>query len=233
MHPEIVRDAPGACPICGMALEPRTVTLDDAPNPELARHGPAVPDRRGAARCTGRRCWRWATWCSAWGSAAGSTSVNWIGLALATPVVLWAGWPFFERAWASIVNRSPNMFTLIAIGVGAAYVYSVVATLAPGLFPEGFRVHGVVETYFDTAGRHGARAARPGAGAARGQDQHGDPAVAGPGAEDRAHRPRRARRRRAARPRPRRRSCCASGRAKRFPSTAWSSRAAARSTNRW
>ena len=76
---------------------------------------------------------------------------NWIGLALATPVVWWAGWPFFQRGWASIVNRSPNMFTLIALGVGAAYCYSAAATLAPGLFPDGFRVHGVVETYFDTA----------------------------------------------------------------------------------
>ncbi len=76
---------------------------------------------------------------------------NWLGLVLATPVVSWAGWPFFERGWASIVNRSPNMFTLIALGVGAAYVYSAAATLAPGFFPEGFRMHGVVETYFDTA----------------------------------------------------------------------------------
>ena len=84
---------------------------------------------------------------------AASTSrwSNWLGLALATPVVWWAGWPFFERGWASIVNRSPNMFTLIALGVGAAYVYSAAATVAPGIFPEGFRVHGVVETYFDTA----------------------------------------------------------------------------------
>ena len=77
--------------------------------------------------------------------------VNWVGLALATPVVFWAGWPFFERAWASLVNRSPNMFTLIAIGVGAAYGYSAVATIAPGVFPAGFRMHGIVETYFDTA----------------------------------------------------------------------------------
>jgi P-type Cu+ transporter len=76
---------------------------------------------------------------------------NWIGLACATPVVLWAGWPFFERGWASIVNRSANMFTLIALGVGAAYIFSVVATVAPQIFPEGFRVHGVVEPYFDTA----------------------------------------------------------------------------------
>src|SRR3977135_2099589 len=77
--------------------------------------------------------------------------VNWLGLALPTPVVFWAGWPFFERAWASFLNRSPNMFTLIALGVGAAYGYSAMATVVPGLFPPGFRIHGVVETYFDTA----------------------------------------------------------------------------------
>jgi Cu+-exporting ATPase len=76
---------------------------------------------------------------------------NWLGLMLATPVVWWAGWPFFERGWASIVNRSPNMFTLIALGVGAAYVYSAAATLVPEIFPEGFRMHGFVESYFDTA----------------------------------------------------------------------------------
>jgi P-type Cu+ transporter len=76
---------------------------------------------------------------------------NWIGLVCSTPVVLWAGWPFFQRAWASIVNRSPNMFTLIGMGVGASYVYSALGTLAPALFPDGFRDHGVVPTYFDTA----------------------------------------------------------------------------------
>jgi Cu+-exporting ATPase len=78
-------------------------------------------------------------------------ATNWIGLVSATPVVLWAGLPFFERGWASIVHRSPNMFTLIAMGVGAAYLFSVAATLAPGVFPAGFRMHGAVETYFDTA----------------------------------------------------------------------------------
>src|SRR5205823_3402190 len=82
---------------------------------------------------------------------AGPTVVNLIQLLFATPVVLWAGWPFFTRAWDSIVNRSPNMFTLIGIGVGAAYVYSVAATVAPGLFPAGFRMEGRVEPYFDTA----------------------------------------------------------------------------------
>jgi P-type Cu+ transporter len=151
MHPEIVRDEPGTCPICGMALEPRTVTLDEGPNPELLdmtrrfRIGAllgapvfvlAMADMVLGAGLGGRVDIRWT---------------NWLGLLLATPVVWWAGWPFFERGWASIVNRSPNMFTLIALGVGAAFAYSAAATLAPNLFPAGFRMHGVVETYFDTA----------------------------------------------------------------------------------
>jgi Cu+-exporting ATPase len=83
--------------------------------------------------------------------AIGMRTVNWIGLALATPVVFGAGWPFFVRAWASLKYRSPNMFTLIAMGVGSAYLYSAAATIVPEMFPQGFRVHGVVETYFDTA----------------------------------------------------------------------------------
>ena len=126
---------------------------------------------------------------------------NWIGLALATPVVFWAGWPFFERGWASVVNRSPNMFTLIALGVGAAYVYSVVGTVAPDVFPDGFRMHGVVETYFDTAvvitalvllGQVLELRARGRTGAAL-------EAAARPRAEDGARRARRRRRGRAAR----------------------------------
>jgi P-type Cu+ transporter len=151
MHPEIVRDAPGGCPICGMALEPRTVGLEDGPNPELLDMGRrfrigamlaapvfllAMGDMVFGAGLGGRVDLRWT---------------NWLGLAFATPVVWWAGWPFFARGWASIVNRSPNMFTLIALGVGAAYAYSVAATLVPGGFPDGFRMHGAVETYFDTA----------------------------------------------------------------------------------
>src|SRR5207249_487816 len=76
---------------------------------------------------------------------------NWVQLLLATPVVLWCGWPFFQRAWASLVNRSPNMFTLIGLGVGAAYFYSLAATVAPDLFPEGFRMAGRVQPYFETA----------------------------------------------------------------------------------
>jgi P-type Cu+ transporter len=151
MHPEIVRDEPGSCPICGMALEPRTVTVEEPPNPELIDM-----TRRfwiGAALTLPVLVLAMADMLFGMG-LGGRIDMRvtmWIGLVLTTPVVLWAGWPFFERGWASIVNRSPNMFTLIAIGVGAAYIYSVVATLLPGIFPEGFRVHGVVEPYFETA----------------------------------------------------------------------------------
>jgi P-type Cu+ transporter len=150
MHPEIVRDAPGACPICGMALEPRTVTLLDAPNPELVD----MTRRFRIAAVLAVPVFVVTMADMAMGGRLVMTRgmlVNWMGLVLSTPVVFWAGWPFFERAWASVVNRSPNMFTLIALGVGAAFGYSAVATVAPAVFPEGFRMHGMVETYFDTA----------------------------------------------------------------------------------
>jgi P-type Cu+ transporter len=149
MHPEIVRDRPGACPICGMALEPRTISLVDRPNPESAD----MTRRLTIAAVLGAPVFVMTMADMAGGGFAlpRVAIVNWIELALATPVVFWAGWPFFERAWASIVNRSPNMFTLIALGVGAAYMYSALGTAAPGAFPEGFRMHGVVQTYFDTA----------------------------------------------------------------------------------
>ncbi|HEY3304191.1 MAG TPA: heavy metal translocating P-type ATPase [Candidatus Binatia bacterium] len=152
MHPEIVRPEPGSCPICGMALEPRTVTLEEQPNPELIDMT--------------RRFWIGVVLTAPIFFLAMSDLIpgrpverllpigllNWIQLFLATPVVLWCGRPFFERGWASIMNRSPNMFTLIAIGVGAAYVYSVVATIFPNLFPESFRMHnGEVGVYFDAA----------------------------------------------------------------------------------
>ena len=116
---------------------------------------------------------------------------HWMQLALATPVVLWGGWPFFERGWASFRNRSPNMFTLIGIGVGAAYLYSVVATLAPGIFPAGFRGHGgaVAVVLRGGGGDHRAGAARAGAGAAGARaHQRRDPRAARAGAEDRAAR---------------------------------------------
>jgi P-type Cu+ transporter len=151
MHPEIVRDKPGACPICGMALEPRTAGLDDGPNPELID----MTRRFRIAAALAVPVFLLAMGDMVLGMGLGGRVnvawSNWLGLALATPVVWWAGWPFFGRGWASIVNRSPNMFTLIALGVGAAYAYSAAATVLPGVFPDGFRVHGVVETYFDTA----------------------------------------------------------------------------------
>ena len=150
MHPEVVREGPGSCPECGMALEPRTV-VPDAANPELddmtrrfrwaALVGFPVFALAMAEMLLGERVQ----------AAVGRTASNWVQLACATPVVWWAGWPFFARAWASVVNRSPNMFTLIALGVGAAYVYSFAATVAPGLFPAGFRMGDGVEPYFDTA----------------------------------------------------------------------------------
>jgi Cu+-exporting ATPase len=150
MHPEIVRPQPGACPICGMALEPRTITLTDRPNPELAD----MTRRFWIALVLGAPVFVAAMADMATGGSlmlARGAWINWMGLILSTPVVFWAGWPFFERAWSSIVYRSPNMFTLIALGVGAAYAYSALGTLAPWLFPDGFRMHGLVETYFDTA----------------------------------------------------------------------------------
>jgi Cu+-exporting ATPase len=154
MHLEIVQEGPGTCPKCGMALEPMTPTAEDGPDPELV-------DMQ-------RRLWI--------GAALGlpvfliamaeilpapalrawihhhMAATNWVQLVLATPVVLWCGWPFFVRGWASVVHRSLNMFTLIALGVGAAYGYSALATIAPGIFPAGFRgTGGAVEPYFDSA----------------------------------------------------------------------------------
>jgi len=150
MHPDVVRDEPGACPICGMALEPRVVGVEDEPNPELID----MTRRFWLALGLGAPVFL-LTMAEMAGAGltgvVGMSAVNWIGLACSTPVVFWAGWPFFVRAWASVVYRSPNMFTLIAMGVGSAYVYSALGTIAPGLFPEGFRAHGAVETYFDTA----------------------------------------------------------------------------------
>jgi Cu+-exporting ATPase len=156
MDPEVLSDRPGPCPVCGMALEPRVADLTDAPNPELVDMtrrfrigvvlGAPVFVMTMGDMLTGGTLSHPST-------GSGQVVmlwVNWISLALATPVVLWCGWPFFERMWQSFVNRSPNMFTLIGLGVGAAYGYSTVATMAPNLFPGSFRMHGAVETYFDT-----------------------------------------------------------------------------------
>jgi P-type Cu+ transporter len=154
MHPQIVRTEPGFCPICGMALEPRAVTAIDEDNPELrdmtrrfwisaaltlpllmvamADMLPGMPVQRVLA--------------DGW--------LPWMELMLATPVVLWGGWPFFRRGWASVVNRSSNMFTLIAMGTGVAYAYSLVATVAPGIFPASFREAGMggrPALYFEAA----------------------------------------------------------------------------------
>src|SRR6266498_3119063 len=152
MHPEIVRAEPGACPICGMALEPRTVTLEEETNPELIDMT--------------RRFWIGVVLSLPIAFLAMSEMIpgqplqrsfsprllNWLQLVLATPVVLWGGWPFFQRGWTSIVNRSLNMFTLIAIGVDTAYVYSLAATLFADAFPPSFRGHGgEVAVYFDAA----------------------------------------------------------------------------------
>ncbi|AEI01654.1 cation translocating P-type ATPase [Afipia carboxidovorans OM5] len=150
MHPEIRRIGPGSCPICGMALEPEVATLDAAPNPELADMTrrfwiglvfalPAVVLEMGG-HLVGGHGW------------IDPTLSNWIQLVSATPVVIWAGWPFFVRGWQSLVTRNLNMFTLIAMGTGVAYVYSVVATVAPQVFPPAFRGHdGAVAVYFEAA----------------------------------------------------------------------------------
>jgi Cu+-exporting ATPase len=152
MHPQIVQSEPGTCPICGMALEPRTITATEEPNPELAdmtrrfwigtalsvplliqAMGEMIPESPLAHALPG-------------------ALRNWIQFALATPVVLWCGWPLLERGWQSVRNRSLNMFTLIALGVGAAYGFSVVATLLPGLVPASLQGHGgAAPVYFEAA----------------------------------------------------------------------------------
>jgi Cu+-exporting ATPase len=150
MHPEIRQVGPGSCPICGMALEPEVASLDAPPNPELADMTrrfwiglvlalPAVVLEMGG-HLVGGHGW------------VDPTLSNWIQLVFATPVVLWAGWPFFVRGWQSLKTRNLNMFTLIAMGTGVAYVYSVIGTVAPGIFPTAFRGHGgAVAVYFEAA----------------------------------------------------------------------------------
>ncbi len=151
MHPEVVRHAPGVCPICGMALEPRTVAIEEEPNPELA----SMTRRFWTSLVLTVPILALAMAEILPGQPLPGISMQartWIEFALSTPVVLWGGWPFFERGWASLVNRSLNMFTLIAIGTGVAYAYSVVATLLPGIFPASFRgPHGDVAVYFEAA----------------------------------------------------------------------------------
>ena len=150
MHPEIRRPGPGSCPICGMALEPVMVTAETGPSPEL--------------RDMTRRFWVGVALSipvlvlgmgrdliDPLHDAVSASASTWIQLALATPVVLWAGWPFFVRGWASVRTMKLNMFTLIAMGTGVAWLFSVVATVAPGIFPDAFRMDGVVDVYFEAA----------------------------------------------------------------------------------
>ncbi len=146
MDPEVRQDRPGPCPKCGMALEPESVSLQEGPNPELIEMK--------------RRFWislvlTLPVLLIAMGEMVSSFRVPggvWTQLILATPVVLWGGWPFFQRGWASIVNRSLNMFTLIAVGTGAAYSYSIIATLLPDQLPETFRGHhGSPDVYFEAS----------------------------------------------------------------------------------
>jgi Cu+-exporting ATPase len=146
MHPQVRQDHPGNCPICGMTLEPLMPTLEEDDNPEL--------------KSFTRRFW-WTlplTVIVTLLAMAGEpialfdmATQSWVEMALASPVVLWAGWPFFVRFWQSVVNRSPNMWTLIGLGTGAAFVYSVVATVAPGVFPREFTSMGRVSVYFEAA----------------------------------------------------------------------------------
>jgi Cu+-exporting ATPase len=153
MHPQIVRDKPGSCPICGMALEPRTVTAEEEKNPELVdmtrrfwictaltipllvvTMSDLIPAMSAFMQLAAPRTWQWFEWI------------------LATPVVLWGGWPFFVRGWRSVVTRNLNMFTLIGLGVGVSYVFSVVGTFLPGIFPASFRGEGgEVAVYFEAA----------------------------------------------------------------------------------
>ncbi len=154
MHPEIVRDAPGDCPICGMALEPRTPADADDANPELIdmtrRFAVSLPFAvLVLLLAMGRMLPGIGPWLDGVLSHRAGT---WLELAFATPVVLWGGWPFFVRGWKSFETRSLNMFTLIALGTGAAYGYSVVAALLPQLFPPALRdAHGAVGVYFEAA----------------------------------------------------------------------------------
>ncbi|MDH2399627.1 heavy metal translocating P-type ATPase [Bradyrhizobium sp. SSUT18] len=150
MHPDVRQVGPGSCPICGMALEPEVASLDTGPNPELADMTrrfwiggalalPAVALEMGG-HLAGPHNW------------IDPALSNWIQLVFATPVVLWAGWPFFVRGWQSLLTRNLNMFTLIAMGTGVAYVYSLIGTIAPQIFPATFRGHGgAVAVYFEAA----------------------------------------------------------------------------------
>jgi Cu+-exporting ATPase len=150
MHPQIRQAGPGFCPICGMALEPATVTAEEGPSPELADM-----TRRfwiGLALTVPVFTLEMGGHVTGLMMLFSRQTSNWIQMALATPVVLWAGWPFFVRGWASLGSRSLNMFTLIAMGIGVAWLYSMAATLAPGVLPPAFRdASGAAPVYFEAA----------------------------------------------------------------------------------
>lgn len=150
MHPQIRQVGPGHCPICGMALEPETVTADSGPNPELADM-----TRRfwiGLVLAVPVMALEMGGHLTNLHMLLGQEKSNWLQLVLATPVVLWCGWPFFVRGWQSLKTRNLNMFTLIAMGTGVAWIYSVVAVVLPGLFPAAFRgPEGAVAVYFEAA----------------------------------------------------------------------------------
>jgi Cu+-exporting ATPase len=152
MHPEIVRDAPGSCPICGMALEPKTISVEEQENPELVDM--AWRFKISVALSVPLIYITMGSYIPAISPAkfVPMEMLKWLELILATPVVLWGGWPFFVRGWKSIVTWNPNMFTLIGLGVAIAYVYSLIAALFPAMFPVAFRgANGEVDTYFEAA----------------------------------------------------------------------------------
>ncbi len=147
MHPEIRRSGPGSCPICGMALEPVTVTADSGPTPELAD----MTRRFWVAVALSVPVFLLGMGADLLHDVLTPTASAWIQLVLATPVVLWAGLPFFARGWTSVRTGKLNMFTLIAMGTGVAWLFSVIATIAPGIFPDAFRMNGSVDVYFEAA----------------------------------------------------------------------------------
>ncbi len=152
MDPQIVRAVPGSCPICGMALEPRTLTLDEPPNPELVQMSRRFFVCVGPAAATLLLSMSDLLPGAPLQRALGASLTGWLQFSLATPVVLWGGWPFFQRAFESVVHRRLNMFTLIGLGTGVAWCFSVFALLFPGALPGAFHAHGAMAPlYFEAA----------------------------------------------------------------------------------